>query len=198
MFLYWAASARRFQYPDDYVPDGRTTQRNTHNTEQREVVYPWHPWYGRSVWIYQARTRAGRALFFCGLKQNWDVRALEIPQWMFEASECCRMQVQPTPAVSCEALCELKRLLSCVSRKGPEVVLEAQHRSLLITGDADANLKERATSNSERTVSSADQNSAMGGVAARGPAADRAAVSAVAQRTREKRSRVRSDQGGAR
>ena len=41
-------------------------QRNTHSTEAREVRYPWHPWFGRSVMVYEALTKGGDAICRCG------------------------------------------------------------------------------------------------------------------------------------
>src|SRR4029453_1148885 len=38
----------------------RSRQRNTHSTESREVRYPWHPWCGRSVTVYEALTKGGQ------------------------------------------------------------------------------------------------------------------------------------------
>ena len=61
---------------------------DTHITESREVLYPWHPWYGRSVWIYQTLTKNGAAICHCGLSQTRDSRALEVPQWMFDSAAC--------------------------------------------------------------------------------------------------------------
>ena len=42
---------------------GRRTSRqhNTHRTESRNVVYPWHPWCGRAVTVYEVLTRGGQA-----------------------------------------------------------------------------------------------------------------------------------------
>src|SRR4029079_10363028 len=37
----------------------RTRELNTHSTESREVLYPWHPWHRRHVWIREVRTSGG-------------------------------------------------------------------------------------------------------------------------------------------
>src|SRR5215469_12649531 len=52
-----------------FCSDDTTKQPNTHNTESREVLYPWHAWHGRSVWIHQAIVKNGVAIFHCGLEQ---------------------------------------------------------------------------------------------------------------------------------
>ena len=68
---------------DEFCSGGTTKQPNTHNTESREVLYPWHAWHGRSVWIHQAMVKNGVAIFHCGLEQAV-LRLLQVPQWMFD------------------------------------------------------------------------------------------------------------------
>src|SRR5262249_6897423 len=63
-------------------------QQNAHIIEQREVLYRWHPWHGRTVSIVAAMTRGGLAIFRCHADDR--SRALEIPQWMFDPATCCR------------------------------------------------------------------------------------------------------------
>jgi hypothetical protein len=54
---------------------------------------------------------------------------------MVEPAACCRLRVMAVPAVSCDALPELKALLRTAQRPDPDVVLQAQHRPLLAEGD---------------------------------------------------------------
>src|SRR6266446_2666712 len=85
-------------------------QSNTHSTEVREIRYPWHPWYGRPVWIHGALVKGGQALYHCSLEQNHQAPLFKIPQWMFESGACCRMHRAEEPAVDCAALRDLRRL----------------------------------------------------------------------------------------
>jgi hypothetical protein len=85
---------------DAFCSDDTTKQPNTHNTESREVLYPWHAWHawhGRSVWIHQAMVKNGVAIFHCGLEQA-ALRLLQVPQWMFDRTICRGMHLAPTPA----------------------------------------------------------------------------------------------------
>ena|SRR5664279_2425153 len=107
-------------------------QRNIHSIESREVRYPWHPWHDRVVAIHQSFTRNGRALFRCSIEENLEVRLLEIPQWMFDPATCCRMRLAAVPTVSCKALLDLKSLLQGTLLPESDVVLEAEHRCLLL------------------------------------------------------------------
>ena len=50
-------------------------------------------------------------VYRCVLEPDDDSRSLEIPQWMFDASACCRIALSPSPAVTCEALHELRHLI---------------------------------------------------------------------------------------
>ncbi len=102
-------------------------QLNTHNTESREVCYPRHPWYGRSVTVYETLVKNGRAMCRCGVDENQDVRYL-VPQWMFDPAACCRMHKTAVPVVGCEALRDLRALLRDAALSHRDIVLQAQHR----------------------------------------------------------------------
>jgi hypothetical protein len=122
--------------PDGCAPRGTTRQRNSHNIESREVLYPWHPWHARTVTVHEAFTRNKRAVFQCGVDEKPGGRLLEIPQWMFDSVACCRMRMAKVPAVGCGALLDLKTLLRCASFPDSDVVLQDQHRSLLLSDAA--------------------------------------------------------------
>jgi len=117
-------------------------QHNTHNIEARQVCYPWHPWFGRSVVVYEKLVKQGHAVCRCGLEEVQHHRSIEIPTWMFEPAACCRLRVMTVPTVGCDALLELKALLRAAQRPAQrpdsDGVLQAQHRSLLTAGGADA------------------------------------------------------------
>jgi hypothetical protein len=61
---------------------------------------------------------------------------------MCEPATCGRLRVMPTPAVSCDVLLELQALLHTVRDPVRGGVLQAQHRSLLDAGGADATVSE--------------------------------------------------------
>src|SRR5262249_8349297 len=54
------------------------------STDSRNVIFPWHPWCGRSVTVYEVLTRDGQAVCRCGLDEERSRRSLEIPTWMFD------------------------------------------------------------------------------------------------------------------
>src|SRR2546426_60662 len=98
--------------PAPHACDDRYTsrQRNTHSTESREVSYPWHPWFGRSVVVYDVRIKQGHSVCWCGLEEGRTRQSVEIPAWMFEPAACGRLRVLAVPSVGCDALLEFKAL----------------------------------------------------------------------------------------
>jgi hypothetical protein len=124
-----------FPGPDDCVRYDTTRQRNTHVTEIRCVLYRWHPWHGREVFIFGSKTKNERAVFRCALNQT-DARVLEIPQWMFDAATCCRMTLSAVPSISVRSLRELARLLSVIGSTADSDVVKAKLLSLPDAGGA--------------------------------------------------------------
>jgi hypothetical protein len=112
-----------------------TRQRNTHSTEVRQVRYPWHPWFGRSVTVYEALTKDGHAISRCGVDDRRNDRSVEVPAWMFEPGACDHLRLTATPYVDCRALIALKAVLQTRPRAD---VLQAPHHSLTAPGGADA------------------------------------------------------------
>ena len=119
---------------------GTSRQSNTHSTESREIRYPWHPWYGRPVWIHRAFVKAGQAVYRCSLEQNLEGPLLEIPQWMLDSGAGCRVHGAENPAVDCAALKDLKLLLHRARSTARDLVVQAQHPSA--PGGADARITE--------------------------------------------------------
>lgn len=160
------------EFPDlmrsEAGPDCTTRQRNTHINDVREVRYPFHPWHGRCVLVQAVRLRNGPVVFQCRTDDDRGFPVLEIPQWMFDAAECCRIAVSSRIVVRCEALRHLRVLLA-----------EAQQSSW-IPGGADAEVVETERRSAE-SVPSADPES---GVAAGSEPKDRESTSANAERTR--------------
>src|SRR5262245_54011813 len=88
---------------DEGESDGTSRQSNTHSIESREVRYPWHPWYGRTIWVYESLKKHGRGILRCRIEQDVRVGLLELPEWMFEAA-AGGIQLAKTPGVGYEAL----------------------------------------------------------------------------------------------
>jgi len=112
-------------------------QHNTHITEARVLLYPWHPWYGRTVLIFGSVAKNGQAVFRCGLESAQTDRPLEVPQWIFDPTFCCQVYLAAAPTVWCEGLLELKRLLTGAHLLCDKAVLQAEHCSWPYPGGND-------------------------------------------------------------
>src|SRR5438105_14825233 len=137
-----AKPVRPSEVPSACATVRRSRQPNTHGTELRELRYPWHPWFGRAVTIYEVLVKQGHSVSRCGLEEERHRLSLEVPTWMFEPAACGRLRVMAVPAVNCDALRALQTLLRTTARSDPGDVLEAQHRSLPVAGGADAPVRE--------------------------------------------------------
>ena len=89
-----------------------TRQHNAHRTEEREVLYPWHPWFGRVVFVHETMKRGGAGVLRCSQSSEEGARCLETPEWMFDRAACCGMVRGDSPRVSRAALYRLKALIS--------------------------------------------------------------------------------------
>jgi hypothetical protein len=124
------------------------------------VHYPWHPWRDRSVLVDDTIEKNGRVFFRCHVEETVHQRALEIPAWMFD-STCEAMCLGEIPAVNCDALHEVKVLLSASSHDSS--VKEAQRYE----GGADAK-ETRSKIDSDGTVSSDNEKRHVGSDAPEG------------------------------
>src|SRR4051794_38799210 len=79
------------------APRCRTRRQNTHGTEEREVAYPWRPWFGRVVRVQEVVARGGGNVFRCSLANDPSWRWLELPAWMFDREVCTPMCLAETP-----------------------------------------------------------------------------------------------------
>lgn len=149
--------------------DCTSRQQNAHITESRVVLYRWHPWHGRSVFIFGAVTKGERAVFRCALEPADVARPLEVPQWMFDAAACCRVALAASPSVTVEVLRELDQLISAVKPAERTEVLQAEHHS---PGGARATRKRSTIARSAGVVSSAADNATVGELSRRGSRAD--------------------------
>jgi hypothetical protein len=66
---------------------------NTHGTEFRELLYPWHPWFALWVGVHEAIEKSDTIVFRCNLSGSDADRWLEVPAWMFERSACTKVRV---------------------------------------------------------------------------------------------------------
>jgi len=89
----------------------RSRRQNAHVTEERRVLYPWHPWFGLTVHVQAAAERRGTITFRCSLDGQITGRWSEVPAWMFEPAACVSMRVAASPQTSWTALVALLALL---------------------------------------------------------------------------------------
>src|SRR6266403_2489999 len=178
--LPWAPG-RLCPRPNAYVTADTSRQSNTHSTESREIRYPWHPWYGRPVWIHGVLVKSGQAVYRCSLEQNLEARLFEIPQWMFESGACCGMHRAENPAVEYAALQDLKLLLHRARSPARDLVVQGQHQSA--PGGADARITESIEGSANRIVSPTPAESSLAKATARNQTTDRGTTGATAAPT---------------
>lgn len=88
-----------------------TKRQNTHIIDRREVLYRWHPWFGRSVYVDEVIDKLGDAVFRCKLTGDLSDRSLEVPIWMFDRTACAACRRADTAHVGLEALRALAELV---------------------------------------------------------------------------------------
>jgi len=126
-------------------------RQNAHITEQRSILYRWHPWHGRTVLVVGAVSKGAIASFRCCLEEQ-DSRSLEVPQWMFDAATCCRLRQAAAPMVTCAALREVRALIEAVQRHTVGSMLQAEHPIPKLTGGAHAKQEPSARDRSAGAV----------------------------------------------
>src|SRR5688500_16190380 len=95
-----------------------TRRRNAHRTEEREVLYPWHPWAGCIVQLDEVVEKSAGDCVRC--RHDGDPsRRLELPLWMFDRAVCAPMRVEVAPRVDTAAIQSLMALLADVSKLAP-------------------------------------------------------------------------------
>jgi hypothetical protein len=173
-----------------------TRQHDTHRTESRELLYAWHPWSDRKVFIHNAVDKNQQTTLRCSLEPIVNARLIEIPQWMFDAASLCGVRWADTPTVSGEALLELKALLSSVGKQRDDRVLQAQQPSLARTGETDAKVIKTATNGATEAISSADRLTLLGHTAERDPPPNTPPAGSTPARAQHESRRSRGRQGG--
>jgi hypothetical protein len=79
-------------------------RENTHGTEFRELLYPWHPWHGLRVSIHATIDKLDGIVFRCSLSGADAERWLEVPACMFDRSACARVREAADAHVDLAAL----------------------------------------------------------------------------------------------
>ena len=150
------------QASDNRVPDGAgrcctTKQHNAHVTEEREVFYPWHPWFGHVVHVHEIVGRDGVTLFRCGVTENRTGRCLDVPSWMFDRAACLHLRRADAPQVDRAALERLRTLMSGAAGRAPSAhsMVGARHPIPVTRGDADVAQEPSGPDRSARPVPSA-------------------------------------------
>ena len=113
-----------------------------HRTEERQVLYAWHPWFGRIVHIHEVIQKTAGDVFRCSCDDEASGRWLELPAWMFDRSVCAPMQVCAPPFVGVTALGALRVLLSDL----------AGNREGIIGGSSNAPVPGAALGSPEQTI----------------------------------------------
>jgi len=88
-----------------------TRLENTHGTEIRELLYPWHPWFALWVAVHEAIDKSDGVVFRCGLTGSDAGRWLEVPAWMFDRSACAGTRIATDAHADLAALTMLVTLL---------------------------------------------------------------------------------------
>src|SRR5206468_9831544 len=107
-----------------------TRHNNAHRTDERKVLYPWHPWFGQRVFIHEVLVRGNARVFRCSETAQVADRRLAIPEWMFDRAACCGMARADSPRVDRAALDRLKVLILEASGTTTNAVIEARPHSL--------------------------------------------------------------------
>jgi hypothetical protein len=108
--------------------DNCTTRRqNAHRTEERKVLYLWHPWAGCIVHIHEVIEKAAGDVARCSHDDDASGRLLELPIWMFDRSVCAPMRVGAFPRVDIADLQALRVLLDATATGGVAVGLASSN-----------------------------------------------------------------------
>jgi hypothetical protein len=121
--------------------------------EPKQVCYPWHRWYGRSVLTRRAGGAHAAVAYFCKLPEApLDAMLVEIPKWMFDAAHCATLRLAERPHVDCATLRTLKNSIAeqRVSVKAP--VLQPQLSRQAGHGDTDGSPFRKTSNNTTGAV----------------------------------------------
>ena len=187
--------------PSVAAPRCRTRRQNAHVTEHREVLYPWHPWFGLRVHVHQAVEKGLSGIFRCSVDGSAAGRWLELPAWMFDRAICLSIRVAHSPRVDLAALENLRKLLIEL-RQMPRATVAAdpgaqrgsrhQNRGSVDPQPAPQFEETAASSRPVRSVRRPTGRAAMAAVAAIDPVGGDRTDGAPAERTSAIRASARS------
>jgi hypothetical protein len=103
-------------------PRCSSRQHNAHVTERREVLYPWHPWFGMTVHIHQVVEKGLIGTLRCSVDGAASGRWLELPAWMFDRAICLPISLASSPRAHLAALESLRNLLIELKQSPPATV----------------------------------------------------------------------------
>jgi len=174
-----------------------TRRQNTHGTEVRELLYPWHPWLGRLVHVHEALSK-GTHIFRCSLSGASSDRLLEVPSWMFDRSVSGCWRSLPVPHVDFASLHTLARLL-----KDADASSQSAVRGAALVSHETSRRDVHASPVHDIPVRSVlgpaagedGRDAAMAGVAAGDPPSADGAHRAVVRRSRKLRARLPAEGG---
>src|SRR5271169_6283609 len=66
---------------------------NAHKIEELEVLYQWHPWFGRVVHVHEVIEQRAGGVLRCSPDGDASRRWLELPQWMFDRAACLAIRM---------------------------------------------------------------------------------------------------------
>ena len=90
--------------PDADAADYTKRRDNAHKIEELEVLYPWHPWFGRVVHVHEVIEQRAGGVLHCSPDGDASRRWLELPQWMFDRAACLAIRMAASPRVDTTAL----------------------------------------------------------------------------------------------
>jgi len=164
----------------------RTRRSHTHNPEIREVLYRWHPLYGRRVGVIQILEKPVTTIYRCRLEGSDDSRTCEIPQWMCDVAVCQSTRAAEIPEVDICALRELRTLLGSVALEGHDTLRQAKHHSLSIMEGANAKRCDADEGGPTEPVPPTPGEHPVGGLAEGDSATERSPTGASVARLRNK------------
>src|SRR5215470_19069179 len=101
-----------------YAPGCTRRRDNAHKIEELEVLYLWHPWFGRVVHVHEVIEQRAGGVLRCSPDGDASRRWLELPQWMFDRAACLAIGMAASPRVDTAALITLKTCLADASGTG--------------------------------------------------------------------------------
>ena len=148
-----------------------TRFENAHRTILRELLYRYHPWFGRHVCVHEAIEKADGVVFRCTLSGSEADRGLEIPAWMFDRTVCPdQPPLMEAPFVSMGALAALSTLLDLALKDGvasSNVPLSSASRTSRDQNRGEAHVRQNNYVSEQAAARSAAEAAADGSVQGR-------------------------------